>query len=896
MARKRFVSFCGVKFILKSVSVRVNRLIPRLIFLAVFLLTAVLPVLAKASLLAPPVKDLPDAWYGKSHSEQVSDLPVPLLVQQGRQLYDAGQFVEAARVWQQAAQAYQTQNDGLNQAMVLSNLSLAYQQLGQWSEAKNAIASSLKLLQTEQGDSRQNRSKEQLSTLAQALNTQGSLQFSLGETQLALSTWEQATATYAQVGDQAGVIRSQINQAQALEELGFNRRALDTLTQVNETLQGQPNSLLKVNGLQSLGNVLQEIGDLDQSRQVLEQSLAIAKASQSSPDISAALFSLGNVARSQQDTKAALDFYQQAEGASASPTTRVEAQLNQLSLLLETNQESAAQALSPQIQAQLANLPANRTTVYARINYAQSLTRIKKSGAANTPSWVEIAQVLATAVQQAKDLGDQRATAYALGNLGGVYEATQQWSIAQNLTQQALLLAETNNAPDIAYRWQWQLGRLLKAREDIPGAIAAYTQAVNALQSLRGDLVAINPDVQFSFREGVEPVYRELVALLLQPKGGVNGGEPSQENLLQARNVIESLQLAELVNFFGENCLSGNPVQIDQIDQRAAVIYPIILNDRLEVILSLPQQPLSHFTTPLSQTQVESTVLELRNALRQEYSKKFLSVSQQVYDWLIRPIEADLAKSGVQTLVFLLDGSLRNIPMATLHDGKQYIVEKYALALTPGLQLLDPKPLVRQQIKVLTAGITEARQDFSPLPNVELELKEIQAEVPSTVLLNQTFTSSNLQKEIKSSSFPVVHLATHGQFSSKAEDTFILTWDDRINIKQLNNVLKTRDRTESSIIELLVLSACQTAVGDKRAALGLAGMAVRAGARSTLASLWSVNDAATASFMIQFYQNLADSKVTKAEAVRRAQQSLLQNPEYSHPYFWAPFILVGNWL
>jgi CHAT domain-containing protein len=142
----------------------------------------------------------------------------------------------------------------------------------------------------------------------------------------------------------------------------------------------------------------------------------------------------------------------------------------------------------------------------------------------------------------------------------------------------------------------------------------------------------------------------------------------------------------------------------------------------------------------------------------------------------------------------------------------------------------------------------------------------------------------------------VVHLATHGQFSSKAEDTFILTWDDRINIKQLNNVLKTRDLTESSIIELLVLSACQTAVGDKRAALGLAGMAVRAGARSTLASLWSVNDAATASFMIKFYQNLADNKVTKAEAVRRAQLSLLQNPDYSHPYFWAPFILVGNWL
>lgn len=894
MARKRSVFFRGVKSLLKSAPVRVNRLKPLLIFVTPFLIMTVLPVVAQASLV-PPVQDLPNAGYVKSQSEQVSDLPAPLLVQQGRQLYKAGQFAEAARVLQQAAQDYQAQNDGLNQAIVLSNLSLAYQQLGQWSKAKSAIASSLKLLQTEQGDSRQNRSKEQLSTLAQVLNTQGNLQFSVGETQLALSTWEQATAIYAQIGDEAGVIGSQINQAQALEELGFNRRALATLTQVNKALSGQPDSLLKANGLRSFGNVLQEIGDLDQSRQVLQQSLAIAKALQSSPDISLVLFSLGNLAHSQQDSKAALDFYQQAEAASASPTTRVKAQLNQLSLLLQTGQESAAQALWPQIQAHLAELPVSRATVYAQINYAQSLTHLQKSGVPKAPSWVEIAQILATAVQKAKNLGDQRATAYALGNLGGVYEATQQWSIAQNLTQQALLLAETNNAPDIAYRWQWQLGRIFKAGGDIPGAIAAYTEAVNALESLRTDLVAINPDVQFSFQEGVEPVYRELVDLLLQPKGGVNGGEPSQENLVQARNVIESLQLAELVNFFRENCLSGQPVQIEQIDHKSAVIYPIILNDRLEVILSLPEQPLNHFTTPLSPTQFESTVLELRNTLQQEYSKKNLSFSQQVYDWLIRPIEADLAKSGVQTLVFLLDGSLRNIPMASLYDGQHYLVEKYAIALTPGLQLLDPKPLARQQIKVLTAGISEARQDFSPLPNVELELKEIQEEVPGRVLLNQTFTSSNLQKEIKSSSFPVVHLATHGQFSSNAEDTFLLTWDNRITIKQLNNLLKTTNHSDS-IIELLVLSACQTAVGDKRAALGLAGMAVRAGARSTLASLWSINDAATASFMISFYQNLNDSKVTKAEALRRAQLSLLQNLDYSHPYYWAPFVLVGNWL
>ncbi len=863
-------------------------MIPLPVLLALFLLSAVLPVLAKV----PSIKGLP-AIYGQNQYQIASDLPVPLLVQQGRQLYEAGKFAEAARIWQQAALAYQAQGDLLNQAMMLSNLSLADQQLGQWSQAKNAIGDSLKLLSLQT-----QKPKERLAILALALNTQGSLQFSLGETELAVSSWEQAAATYTQVGDRAGVIRSLINLAQALQDLGFFNRALNTLTKVNEILQTQPDSPLKAIGLRGLGDALQAIGDANKSWQVLQQSLALAKVWQSAPDISAALFSLGNVARSQQDTTAALDFYQQAERASPSPTMRVEAQLNQLSLLVETNQASAAQTLWPQIQPQLTNLPTSRTAIYARINYAQSLTRIKQINSHNAPTWSEIAQVLAIAVQQAKDLADRRTTAYALGNLGGLYEITQQWSTAQDLTQQALSLAEANNAPDIAYRWQWQLGRIFKARGDIPRAIAAYTEAVNALQSLRSDLVATNSDLQFSFREGVEPVYRQLIGLLLQPSAASvqNSSQIGQQNLVQARNVIESLQSAELVNFFRANCLSENPVQIDQVDRKAAVIYPIILDERLEVILSLPQQPLRHYGTSLSQSQVDSILLELRNGLENRLSRQFLSLSQKVYDWLIRPAEADLAKSGVQTLVFLLDGSLRNLPMAALYDGQQYLVEKYSIALTPGLKLLNPKPLARKKIKVLAAGLTEPRRNFPSLPNVALELKDIKTLVPGQQLLNQAFTSSNLHQEINSSSFPVIHLATHGQFSSKPEETFILTWDDRINIEQLNDLLKTTDQRESSVIELLVLSACQTAVGDKRAALGLAGMAVRAGARSTLASVWNINDAATASFMLQFYQNLANSKLTKAEAVRQAQLSLLQGRRYSHPYFWAPFVLVGNWL
>ena len=816
------------------------------------------------------------------------------LARQGKNFYAAGKFSDAASVWQLAAQAFQSQGDRLNQATSLNYLSLAYQQLGQWSKATKAIAHSLQILQSGQDAD----SKEELKILAQARNIQGQMQLAQGRAEQALATWQQATTTYTQAGDQIGVIGSSINQAQALQALGLYRRTLVTLNEVHQTLRSTPDSPLKVAGLRSLGNALRMVGDLDQSRQILQQSLASAVQLQLPIDVGATLFSLGNTARVQQDTKAALSFYQQAAIASSSQTTKIQAQLNQLSLLLETEQWSAVQALLPQIQSQLTTLPPSRAAVYAQINFAQSLTRIRQPASIATPKLPEIAQLLAKAVQQAKSLGDSRAEAYALGNLGGLYEQTRQWSSAQDLTRQALLLAQGINASDIAYRFSWQLGRLLKAQGNTPGAITTYTEAVSTLQSLRRDLVGINPEIQFNFRDEVEPVYRQLVDLLLQSEGG---SQPSQQNLIQARSVIESLQLAELDNFFRVACLQEKPVQIDSVidkdDPTAAVIYPIILADRLEVILKLPQQPLLHYKIAVAQGELAKTLGELREKLIKPYTlRETRSLSKQVYNWLLRPAEVDLAKSRVKTLVFVLDGPLRNIPMAALYDGQQYLVQKYAIALTPGLQLLAPKPIERGQLKALTGGLTLARQGFSSLTNVALELNQIKSEIPSTVLLNQEFTSTTLQNEINSVPFPVVHLATHGQFSSQAEQTFILAWDKPISVNELDGLLRSRDNSISNAIELLVLSACQTAAGDKRAALGLAGVAVRAGARSTLASLWNVNDRSTALLMGKFYRELGNNQLNKAEALRQAQLVLLNNPKYQRPIFWAPYVLVGNWL
>lgn len=909
----------------------------------------------------------------------VQNSPNPTtLVEQGKALYEAGKFSQAVTVLQQAREAFKTQGDKLKESMTLSNLALAYQQLGSWSEAQQVLTESLNLLQSGETVSKtpQSRATERLQVLAQTLDIQGRFQFSVGQVEQAFKTWQQAAATYAQMGNPEGRLQSQINQAQALQSMGFYTRACKTLLNTlgiedqdcqisNEqlqTLKAQPDSLPKAVALRTLGDVLQLVGDLQQSENVLKLSLQVAERLQSPANISSARFSLANTARAQRTTsddgqsrqtsENPLTLYQQAAEEATSPTLRIQAQLNQLSLLIEEQRLPEARSLSAQIQSQLDNLPPSRTAVYARINLAQSVSKL-------SPSEVDIAaKLLAKAIEQAKSLGDQRATAYALGNLGDLYEKTGQLNEAKNLTEEALVLAQTISAPDIAYRWQWQLGRLLKAQGNRKQAIAAYDSAVKTLKDLRSDLVSINPNVQFSFRESVEPVYREFVELLLQ-------SDANPDNLAQARDVIESLQLAELANFFREDCLTANPIKIDQIDQKAAVIYPIVLKDRLEVVLSLPNAPLRHYATPLPREQVENTFNELRQAIassslnpisrgevegtqpeanspaetqspgtepnrgglgavaREECrgtlgavplscqssptSQDYLPLAQQVYQWLIRPVEADLAKSELKTLVFVLDGPLLNLPMAVLHDGKEFLIEKYAIAYTPGLNLLDSKPLARGKISALKAGLSEPREItlsssttpllFSALPFVKQELETIQSNVAGQLLLNQDFTTATIQKEINSIPFPVVHLATHGQFSSNEKDTFILTWDDRLNVNQLNTLLRSREEIGRNPIELLVLSACQTAAGDRRAALGLAGVAVRAGARSTLATLWLVSDEGTAELMTRFYQELTNPTISKAEALRRAQVALLKNSRYQQkPEIWAPYVLVGNWL
>jgi CHAT domain-containing protein len=835
------------------------------------------------------------------------------LLQQGKQRYQAGQLSEAVSLWEQAARAYATNGEILNQSQTLNYLSWAYQDLGQWEKAQQAIANSLNLLQNVK-----ELEPRGVALLGQALNTRGSLQLAKGEPEAAIETWKQAEAAYTSARNESGKLGSRINQAQAMQTLGLYRRARTLLAQLVAELETQPDTQLKADGLRSLGIALQTVGDLGDSKKILEKSWAISQSLDDSADTSATLLAIGNVARDLKQYDVAWDYYQEAAKQTPDAIAKVQTQLNQLSLLVETKQWEAARALVPTIQSNLANLSPSRASVYARVNLAESLMQQGSTNQYPVTDGKTIAQILATALQQARQLSDRRAEAYSLNQLGKLYEQTQQWKDAKSLSEQALQIAEQIDAPDIGARAAWQLGRLLKQQGNIPGAIAAYKIAFEDLQALRSDIVAVNQDIQFEFKESVEPIYRELVSLLLQPsqtpyyEGGNKGevksqnpsnqaadkGGDSQDNLKLARKVIEALQLAELDNFFGDACLPSKLVQIDEIDTQAAVIYPIILSDRLEVILSVPKQPLRHYATQLPSNEIDKILENFYSSLFPGYSNNDrLQLAKQVYDWLIRPADAALASSNIKTLVFIPDGFLRNVPMTALYDGQQYLVEKYSITYSPGLQLFS-EGLESKDLTVLAAALTEARQGFSALPGVEGEIKKISSEVKSKILENQEFTLSSFQNAIEGLSYPIVHLATHGQFSSNPEETFLLTWDNQIKVKDLDLFFQKSRFGLAKTIELLVMSACQTAAGDKRAALGLAGVALRSGARSTIASLWSVNDESTAELMSEFYRQLTqrDKNTTKAEALRQAQLSLLHNSSHKHPYFWASFVLVGNWL
>ncbi|MEL6495040.1 MAG: CHAT domain-containing protein [Cyanobacteria bacterium J06623_7] len=860
------------------------------------------------------------------------------LAQQGQQFYAAGQLDRAIETWQAAAVAYDKRGNQQGSRHSYLNVATAQQALGLYDRSCGSLFAAFKLDEV---------NCDRVIEDAQTIEPQ--LEINLPITPEAGQKLLPGIAAIERQPDEPDKVWGLLRFGDYLRASGYPRvanQALElSLASANELKD--PNQTTAA--LLSLGNARREIA-FQKQNQFSPQTIVLDAVANAKGDVDSAL----------EPYQPALNYYERAAETAPQELDAIKAQLNRLSLLLDIKEywdksitdfndnlelleisdsdflqniaagslslkQDLQQQLQPQIAAaiatiepKVANLTATRGGIYGRINLAQSLTRAEQDE-------MTTAQMLATAIAQAQEINNPTAEAEAMGYLGSLYLRQEQYQSARRLTEGALQLAPTAEHPEIAYRWNAQLGKVLAAQNNREQALAAYETSFGTIRSLRSDL-ATTP---------VEPIFREYISLLLAES-------PTTEQLIKARDVLESLQIATLDNFFRDPCseISEEPVAIDDVDGSAAVIYPILLEDRLEVILTLPGQPLRHYTTAnLTQDKVDNTIQQLRRRaltnpgfaeairgargnpeaeteieelqLSQEQSlqEDILPLASELYSWLVEPAEADLTASKVKTLVFVLDGSLRNIPMALLYDraADKYLIEKdYNIALSSGLQLTSPQPLQRQPIKVLAAGVTRdfPAYRFPPIPKVEDELNQIKSIFgQSEILLNNEFTETSLEQKLQESDFPVVHLATHGQFGSTADQTFILSGanegDPLINVNRFDNLLRAGSLKRSQPIELLVLSACNTAQGDNEAILGLAGVAVRAGARSTLATLWSADDEATANLMGKFYTNLSqDVSISKAKALRQAQLDLLAeaDSQYRHPFYWAPFVLVGNWL
>ncbi|MEB3292414.1 MAG: CHAT domain-containing protein [Synechococcales bacterium] len=761
-----------------------------------------------------------------------------------------------------------------------------------------------------------------------------------------LHHWERTEQIAKKQGDFHQVITAQFQQAQILQRMGFYRRAKERLTRLQEAVNQQPDRTLKVMTLLRLGNLLRVMGQSREAEQVLRQGLAIAreKAAQEpehfTPLVQIFWLALGQTLAAQSRYDEAIAWTTQVNNPD--PGLQIPATLQKIRFRLALGQKDKAIQLLTHLRAtlsqpldstleaslvpsqassQLIPVPAIASRALAEMRLYASLELtdqwFKLAKASDRPA---MAQWLVNSIALSRQKGDRRAESYALGQLGRLYEQAGQWQDAATVTEQAQQLADVLQANDLGYQWQWQLGRIAHAQGQRVIAIQHYQQAIQSLQRLREDLAGTYPESELSFRDQIEPVYRDFIQILLEDAHQItqNGevdreSDLHQERLRQARDLLESLQVAELTNYFREACLDWHPQPVDQVDPQSAVIYPILLRDRLEVIVAIAGQPLTHHSVLKPTAELEAGIETMRQSMRPtSFRAERMKAAQQLYDWLIRPSQPWLQAQGIQTLVFVLDGKLQNVPMVALHNGDCYLVESYRIAQTPSLQLLSPKPLPPGRLKILAAGLSQGRlpsfsperhlsntsfpQPLPPLPGVATEIAYLRQQFSAQVLLDQAFTRSAFMTQLQTSDAIIVHLASHGQFSSNPEATYLVTQQGNLTLQDLAQALQQRGLDQRPAIELLVLSACQTAQGDRRASLGLAGIAVRSGARSTLASLWTVNDQSTAVLMAAFYNRLSQASTSKAEALRQAQMHLLQSESFSHPYYWAAFTLVGSWL
>ncbi|MBN3906651.1 MAG: CHAT domain-containing protein [Nostoc sp. NMS1] len=816
---------------------------------------------------------------------------------------------------------------------------------------------SLILIQSSSPAQTVKKEKEFLKNQAASLTSSGHEQLALDQANEALKTWQESTKIYRQLNDQEGITESLINQNLAFQALGLHKQACNTLLEAlnfntildicDTTLQQpaltqkeqlttligkQEATSVNLLGLQNLGEVLRILGKLNESETVLQETLTLAKLVSSSK-ISGIYLSLGNIEQTiyqqlqdkyswieeplfreqianiiPQKAQKSLWYYQTLENIpNISKSAKLQAQLNHLTLLIswekwlshQPNQANLHQKVNQQIRVLVNQIDGNSSaflelspepSIHARLNFANNLSQIPDEQLKSVA--IRYAKL---ALKMAETINSIRWLSYSFGTLGKLSTQTEQ---KQAYFTKALGFAQSIRASDIAYEWQQQLGLIYQKQEKTELAIQSYNAAIANMTEVRDSLLSTNGDLQFSFQSEMEPTYRNYMRLLL------TSPNPDLKRVIE---INEGLQIARLENFL--RCGKLDLVALNQLQNLKSaptVIHIIDLGDTIEVIAQSTDGSLHHHSieSKLVRFQIDHLLEALQNENFSEVGESsIITSSQGIYEKLIAPIKTYLPPSG--TLVFTLDKSFQSIPMALLYDGKHYLIERYSIAETLGSRIRQPRVLHENQMIALIAGLSKlspssidpnAPKNMENLLPSKQEIENVEKQTKSSVaLLDKKFTLKRFKEELTQHNFPIVHITTHGQFSSDPLKTVLVAYDKLINIRDFDSLIRGKTENSQDAIELLVLSACETAKGNKQSAMGIAGMAAQAGARSTVATLWRVDADSTALLMQEFYKGL-NNGLPKAEALRQAQLSLLSNPKYKKAYYWSGFLLVGSWL
>ena len=498
----------------------------------------------------------------------------------------------------------------------------------------------------------------------------------------------------------------------------------------------------------------------------------------------------------------------------------------------------------------------------------------------------------------AKKIENYRVLSYAFGYLGNYKENIKEYDNAIENTNKAIFWAQKGYNPEMEYKWYWQLGRLFK-KINIDQSKKSYKKAINISgNSLQYEIIHTKRNNNIFVNE-LKPLYIEYVEILLKTKN------LSDDIVAEAYNVMENTKDFEIKNFFKDECATNKDLRrihynIKESPENTAFISPLQLSDKTVLILTLPNG-IKKIDVNIDSQSLKKSVDNLRFTIINSKSiKDVLKEATSLYEYLIKPVEEEFQNANIDTLIFSPEGIFRLLPFSVLFDGREFLIQKYSLGIVPAFTLtekIDQSKISYDSVLItgLTKKVMIDNFPYKKLPNVENELSSIRNLFEKNkVLKNENFTLAGLSKEYKENNYSIIHFATHGYIGNTPQEIYLVAHNEGINLQNIEKIIGFRKYSDKNL-ELLTLSACNTAYGDETLLLGLSGIGFKSGARSVIGTLWNVEDKATSIIINNFYENLLKNKQTKSTALRKSICSFIQEKD-SHPYYWAPFVLVGNWL